>query len=141
MAIINRTVDASQQKEDATVNLGAVPTGLTRTVWIAPYPCRLETLKYAAVGLSGAPIHSLFKLRGITSEALGISGIVVQAVGTSGTQGFSGLAAVGSTLLDFAAGDALVLSPSVANTNVVDMCIEIAVKKLQDVVSYNGVIG
>lgn len=137
MAIVNRECDSSQQKDVVQAHLGPVATGVTRMLAVFPYPCMLETLKYAAIGLSGAPIHSLYKQRGLTTEAIGISGIVVQAVGTSGSVGFSGLAAAGSTLLSFNTGDVLLAVTSVANTAVADIVIEVAVKKLQDIVSYN----
>lgn len=137
MSIVNRECDASQQKDVYCDSIGAVATGVSIPLAVFPYPCVLQTLKYSAIGVSGAPIHSLYKQRGLTLEAIGISGILLQANGTSGTVGFSGLAAAGSTLLIFNTGDALHVVSSGSNAAVAAICYEVAVQKLQDIVSYN----
>lgn len=138
MAIVNRDVDASQQNEVVQVHKSTIPVTTLVGLFIAPFPCTIQTLKYAAVGLSGSPIWTFGKqsMAGST-VAIGISGLVVQAVGTSGAVNFSGLAASGSTLLNLAMGDYLYCVTSGANTALTDMVMEIVVKKTQDIVSYN----
>lgn len=137
MAIVNRELDVSQQRDVEQVGLGPLATGVTRMCAVAAFPFLVETMKYAAMGVSGAPIVSMYKQRGLTTEAIGLSGIVLQAVGTSGSVGFSGLAAAGSTLLIFNTGDVLVAVSSGSNAAVADLVLQVAVKKLQDIVSYN----
>ena len=137
MAIVNRDLDSSQQKDVIQVTARSVPVTQMVPLAVMPYPCTIETVKYAAAGLSGAPVWTFGKQSVGTTAAIGISGLVVQAVGTSGSVGFSGLAAVGSTLLNFNAGDVLYAVTSGANTALDYILLEFAVKKTQDIVSYN----
>ncbi len=83
---------------------------------------------------------SRFTSGGATAINLGISNLVLQNAGTSGAQGFSGLAAAGSTLLSLQAGDVLQIVTSVANGNATDLALNFVIKKVQDIVSYNGVV-
>lgn len=141
MALVNRDKDASEQKDVVTVTLGATATGVTAAIWIAPYPCTVQSARAVCTGISGAPIISFFKsaAAGITLEAIGISGLVVASLGTSGVLGFSGLAAAGSTLLDFASNGVLSVTTTGSNAAFVNAVIELVVKKTQDIVAHNGV--
>lgn len=147
MAINNRSLDASQQKDVYSFAGGIqgatqVSTGFTAWIAIMPYPCVIQSARLGAVGLSGAMQVALTALRfaaGGTSIALGISNMVCNEIGTSGIMGYSGLAAAGSTLLVLQAGDILQLTTSVANTAAKSLVLEIVVKKTQDVVAYNGI--
>lgn len=141
MAIVNRDLDASQQKDIIEVNLGAVATATTRFISLPPYACTIQTLVAAAAGVSNAMQVAFEKITGAGSSGvpIGISNLVLQNRSTSGPQGFSGLAAVGSTLLNFARGDCLQVVTSVSNGNATDLLLQIVVKKTQDIVSYNGV--
>lgn len=137
MAIVNRDLDSSQQVDALQISVGAVAVTKLVPLAVMPYPCTIQTIKYAAVGCSGNPIWTLGKQSVGTTVAIGISGMVLQNVGVSGSVGFSGLAAVGSTLLNFNAGDVLYAVTSGANTALEGILIELAVKKTQDIVSYN----
>lgn len=144
MAIVNRDRDASEQKDVIHfVSNAAVATGATLNAAILPYPCSLQSVKVAAFGVSNAMQLAFnvqrFTSGGLTLIALGISNLVLVNMGTSGAQGFSGLAAVGSTLLSLQAGDVLHLVSSVANGNATHLVVNMVVKKLQDIVSHNGV--
>jgi len=150
MAIVNRDGDASEQKEVFTAVYGNL-TGVTlaagaslRITGPMPYPFLVESGALAAFGLSGAPqvrlILDRFTSGGQTRMVCGISNMVTRAYLTSGIIGWSGLAPVGSTLLQGQAGDQLSLDIVGANTALTDLLVNVVVKKSQDIVSYNGVV-
>jgi len=142
MAICNRDMGASQQQDVYNVSLGAVGTGVTKYLAVMPYPCTMQSVRSAAQGLSNALTIAFEVIRGAGSSgiAIGISGMVLQNRSTSGVVGFSGLAAAGSTLLSFQAGDVVQVISSGANGAVSDLVLEMVVQKTQDFVSYNGVV-
>lgn len=144
MALVNRDKDASEQKEVIQVALGAVATGTTRNVAVIPYPCVLQSARAFAAGVSNAMQVAINNNRfvvgaGATAIAMGISNMVLQNQSTSGIQGFSGLAAQGSSLLVLNAGDVLQIVTSVSNGNATDLTMQFVLKKTQDIVSMNGV--
>lgn len=144
MPICNRDLDASQQKDVINVPVGSMATGVTRQLAVIPYPCTLQSVRYFAVGVSNAMQVAVNNYRfvvgaGATTIAMGISNIVLQNTSLSGVVGFSGLAAVGSTLLQFNAGDVVQIVSSVSNGNATDLVIDLVLKKTQDIVSHNGV--
>ncbi len=143
MAIVNRDKDASEQRDVISASLGALATGVTKQVAVLPYPCTLQSLRAAALGVSNAmqvaiQVNRFIAGTGATAINLGISNLVLVNVGTSGVQGFSGLAAVGSTLLALQQNDVLQIVTSVANGNTTDLAIEFVVKKTQDIITLNG---
>lgn len=142
MAIVNRDNHPSEQKVVINAQLGAMATGVTRFVAVMPYPCALESVRAAAAGVSNAMQLAFEKITGAGSSgvAMGISNMVLQNRSVSGVVGFSGLAAQGSTLLQMNTGDTLQVISSVSNGNATDLTLEFVVKKLQDIVSHNGVV-
>lgn len=141
MAIVNRDKDSTEQKEVGQVQLGAVATATTRFLHVAAYPFTLESVRASAAGVSNAMQVAFEKITGAGSSGvpIGISNLVLQNRSTSGIVGFSGLAAPGSTLLAFAAGDVLQVVTSVASGNATDLLLQLVIKKTQDIVSYNGI--
>lgn len=141
MAIVNRDLDASQQKDIVNAPLGAVATGVTRHVCVIAYPCTLQSVRASAQGVSNAMQIAFEVIRGAGSSGIpiGISNMVLQNRSVSGVVGFSGLAAAGSTLLNFVAGDVVQIVSSVANGNATDLTLQLVLKKTQDIVSHNGV--
>lgn len=144
MAIVNRDLDPSQQKDVVVYcSNGAVATGVTKFISVVPYPAVLQSLAAAAHGVSNA-MQVAFNLErftsaGVTVIPLGISNLVLQNFSVSGALGFSGLAAAGSTLLNLQYGDVLSMTTSVANGNALDLSLELVLKKVQDIVSMNQV--
>lgn len=136
MAIVNRDLDQSQQREVVDFVWGALATGVTVGVWIAPFPCTIQAVRHAAYGISGSPLVALHKMRGVTPEAIGISSIVLQAMGTSGSLGFSGLAATGSTLLNLDRGNVVFAVSSGSNSAVTQLQLSLIVKKIEDIVKH-----
>lgn len=142
MAIVNRDLDASQQKDTVTFFVGAQATGVTFPMAILPYPATLQSVRAVCVGISGAPSISFFNVAasGITLRACSISPMIIASVGTSGAIGYSGLQAVGHTSLNFAANGILMgLTDGGSGAAYTGACFEIVFKKTQDIVSHNGV--
>lgn len=167
MAIVNRDGDVSEQKEwitwssaqgsgtvGGTFGNGYVPTGAT--LYIAgpmPYPFSVQSVQALNPNGGSGAIQLAFSLArpavgGMTLIALGISNMVVTSgisfagfgySGTFSTMGYSGLAAQGSTLLLGQRGDVIVATTAGANTASNLLMIEMVVKKIQDIVSYNGI--
>jgi hypothetical protein len=149
MAITNRDLDASQQKDSFSWAYSknvhgktTINTGATFLVCMFPYAGVLQSVRSYGVGLSGSPSLDFKILRfaaGGTSIACSISSMIVNEFGTSGILGYSGLAAAGSTLLLVAPGDILAVQTGVANTAADSLLVQVVIKKTQDVLSYNGV--
>lgn len=144
MAIVNRTLDDSEQRKVFSASAGAVATGVTGIVAYAPYPCVLEAGSIAAFGFSGAPNYSLVVNRFIVGA--GVTAITV-AVGTSNAPsafGTSGsfqmvLPAAGSTLLSLQANDVLMYLSGVANTAVTGLNLSVVLNPIQDIKVQFGV--
>jgi hypothetical protein len=154
MAIAGRDLDVSERKvcfqwsnqfggQSLATNGGIViASGSTLFMFSVPFPCTIQSGAVYAQGVSAAAQIGLFVQRfvaGATTYAVGISNMVLTAFGTSGMQGFSGLAPAGSTLLNLLTNDVMVLQTSVSNSAVSQLIFELIVKKTQDIVSYNNV--
>lgn len=144
MAICNRDLDVSQQKVDVSVPVGAIATSTTKLIHLVPAPCTLVApILASAAGVSNA-MQVAFQVKrfvagaGETAIAVGISNLVLVNSATSGPQGFTGLAAVGSTLLSLQVGDAVQIVTSVANGNATDLALSLVFQKTQDIVSHNA---
>lgn len=169
MALVNRDKDASEQRDwiswssqgaafgfgvaGATGGVDSVPVGTT--LYLAgpmPYPYVVQSANAIAFGTSGAPQLSFFILRPVVGAAatlisIGISNMVVcngssfLGFGASavGYLGYSGLVAVGSTLLFGQRGDIIGANTIGANTACTTLNINLVVQKVQDVVSMDGV--
>lgn len=108
MAVLNRTLDVSEQRKvfELTVNtfatgtsLYAVPTGATYLIGVVPWASTLDVAQLAAYGLSGAPTYQINVDRFITGT--GFTTIIL-ATGTSNLAvafGTSGIGTVGSSLV------------------------------------------
>lgn len=150
MSIANRNLHLSQQLDWITYfspqsvgNSILVQTGATLLFQVMPYPATIQSGLVTATGVSAAMQLSLKVQRfvpgaGLTLITVGISNIVLQNMGTSGVLGFSGFPANGSTLLNLLTGDILFLQTSVAASAATALMVELAVKKTQDIVSFNG---
>jgi hypothetical protein len=140
MAIINRSLDSSEQKMVVSAVFNATTTGVSGLpVWRAPFPCLVVGVTATASGVSGSPT-SLLKLErftpGVGFSAVAIAGALTHvAFGTSGAQGFS-LVATGSSLLELAAGDQLTITTGGANSACQGLLIEAVVQALQDIKTF-----
>lgn len=140
MAIVNRDLDVSQQRDIITESFATV-TGGTYGVAVVPYPAQLLAAQTQSNGLSGAPNHSLWIQRfvagsGITSINIGAS-MVITTFGTSGSQGYTFNGANTTYLLQ--TGDLVMLSTAAANTATLNTTVSVVLKCLQDIKSTFGV--
>lgn len=136
MAIVNRSLDSSEQKDARTVNLRGTVTGKSDVLFHCPYPVSLVSAKSVAVGLSGAPTVALNINRfvvgaGDTSIPLAAA-LTLVAVGTSGPQSFT----VTSTAL-LQAGDRLVATQAGTNAACEQLAVAIVIQALQDYKTFN----
>lgn len=143
MAIVNRTLDASEQRKSFTCNYAATATGATIPVVMVPFNSTLDAVQLAAFGLSGAPTFDLRIQRfivgtGLTVIAGGATTATPPEFGTSGVLTMS-LATSGSTLLNLLAGDVLTLTSGGSNTAVKSLSVGICIKAVQDIKTTNGV--
>lgn len=144
MAIINRDLDASQQKDVLQFAApGGVATGVTLQCVAVPYPATLQAIQVSAVGISGSPTYGFGIGRfiagaGYTFIVGGATTITARAVGTSGPVAAS-LAASGSTLLSLQSGDVLCLLSAGANSAVAQLNVSFVVQALQDYKTMFGV--
>lgn len=142
MPIQNRDNGLSQQREVLSARVATPVTGESYALINVPFPCNVQAAYFGAQGLSGSPQYNLRAVRftsgGQTTINLGISNIIVAAaVGISGgAQGWSGLATLGSTLLQLQAGDVLVLGTAGTNAAARDLAVSIVVQKSQDIVQH-----
>lgn len=144
MAIINRTLDATEQRKTMTLNVNGssgivLITGSTYIAGIVPWPCTLDAGQLVAFGVSGAPTVALHVQRfipgtGFTTYviATGTSNLV-PAFGTSGV-GISAmiLPASGSTLLNLLANDVLGITFAGANSAAIFLSVSLVLKPIQD---------
>ncbi len=116
MAVVNRTLDPSQQRVVIQKGLvaGDLTNGISTPIVAVPWPCVLDAGEVYAYGTSGSPRFGLSVNRFIVGS--GFTGYVI-AVGTSNVPsavGTSGpfamvLPAAGSTLLSLQANDVVTL--------------------------------
>lgn len=151
MAIVNRDLDVSQQKEvhnwvsnfasGISYGLGLASGVTIKITGPMAYPGTLVGAQAVAIGVSGAPQVSFHIFRpgnGNTVIALGISNCVVINGISNAVTSYSGLAATGSTLLNFQRGDIFMITTVGANTACAELAVQLVVKKTQDIVSHNG---
>lgn len=149
MAIVNRDVDQSQQKVDYSYCFNPAASGLTNlvtgvslvAVGPIPYPYTLDSVRFAALGVSGAPVVRVLITRFVGGATTLVAGntMALQNFGTSGVIGNSLGFVVGNTLLAGQAGDYLGLDVFGANTAVQTLLVDYVVKKTQDVLQWNGI--
>lgn len=145
MPIINRAMDLSGQKDVYDITLPSqVSTGQSLLiVGPIPYPYIIDSIRLAAIGLSGAPtmrplIARFIPTVGYTVIPCGFTSITLANYGTSGNVGAS-IFAAGSTLLVGLAGDVISLDMGGSNTAASQITGELILRKTQDIVSYNGI--
>lgn len=136
MGIINRTNDASEQKESLRVELNATGTGIDYPVALIERPQVITDARVASLGMSGAPTSTLKIQRfiaGAGNTTIAISGaLTVAAYGTSGYQQYS-LPAVGSSLLYLQKGDLLVATTGGSNAGLVSQLVDVVVQNVADI--------
>lgn len=140
MAIVNRTLDPSQQQSEYTATYPLTATGVTLQIAAIPYPATLKAVAVSAIGLSGAPTFDLRVQRfivgtGVTSIAGGATTLTATAWGTSGVQSMV-LAASGNSLLSLQSKDVLALAVGGSNTAAANIVAAVVIQATQDILSW-----
>lgn len=145
MAIANRELDVSQQKEAVSSFVSSLAiAGSHAVVAYVPYPAELKYVSVSAVAATNSPVLSLEILRFITGAGATIIlgsavTLAVTAVGTSGQQGFS-LLGSGNTLIQLQAGDMIGLKMAGgASGSVANMAVSVVWKPSQDIKGAFGI--
>lgn len=134
-------MDVSEQKEVKEVRLDLLTTGATFAGVQIPWQCEIRDIYVTSRRLSGAPTVEVEKYTfagGLTVNSGVMAAQIVPAFGTSGAFRAS-LAAQGSSLLQCASGDVLVLVGAGTNAAADDLCVSIVLEKLQRIVATFGV--
>ena len=136
MPIINRSLDASEQKESLKLALSPAVNGQEVYVPIER-ACTITDAKVSLIGISGSPNVKLTGLRfiagtGGSSFAIGPT-FAVTAFGTSGYLSYS-LPATGASQLQLQKGDVVVLTQAGGTgAAAVSTVLDLVVQNIQDV--------
>lgn len=143
MAIVNRALDASEQKKVIPFALPLLANGATNIMAHIPYPCTLKSIQMAAVGVSTAPTIAVVCNRfivgtGFTAITL-VSAQVYPDFGVSGvlTSGLS-LPADGSSLLGLLPNDVIQCVGAVSNSASALLTGGLVVQPIQDIKQFLG---
>lgn len=143
MAVVNRTLDTSEQYKVHGIVSAAVATGVTLAVAHVAWPCTIKAAEVAAFGVSNTFSGCLYINRfivgsGLTVIALGTS-FAPPAFGTSGVpaSGVS-LPAVGSSLLNLQANDVITFLSAGSNAAVNTLSLQLVLQPTQDIRTYFG---
>ncbi len=134
MGIINRTLDASQQKEAFKAVHQTVVNTNERLVAIIERPCTLQQFASVCSGISGSPTAILRVNRfGSTSYLVGLT-MLVPALGTSGPLLAASLPASGDTRLALQKNDVItVLYGGGTGAAAEAVTVDIVVQNVQDI--------
>lgn len=136
MGIINRTLDASEQKESKAAVYRTVVTSTEAALCVIERPCTLQQFASVCTGISGTPSAILRVNRfGSTSYFVGLT-MLVPDVGLSGPMLAASLPAAGSTLLQLQKNDVITVAFGGANSAAVSVAAEIVVQNIQDIKSW-----
>lgn len=142
MAIINASLDSTEQNSVIGGGSAALATGVTLLLGMVPYSSTVQLAKVAAEGISGTPTGLLSIGRfivgsGNTSITVGFTSLTLQAVGTSGLQTIV-QAAAGSSWLQLQAGDRLYWTSGGSNAAITGLLVRVVIKAVQDIRSTLG---
>lgn len=139
MGIINRDMDASQQKFALQMNIQNSVTGEVGLLGVLPFPVTVSAARASVIGLSGAPTATLGIQRfiaGSGNTTINIaSALTLTAQGTSGVQSFS----LSSSSIQLQAGDVLQITHGAANAAAKQVCVSVVCQAVQDIRSFYGV--
>ena len=138
MAVENRDLGTTQQRDSYSFTLGAVGVGVTATVLVVPYPSTLAAATVFPYGVSGAPTATLditrFNAAGVTT----ITGVVstLTLAGATVPTGFT--VSSGASLVNLQTGDLLTYRGITANAAITTGNGMLVLQALQDIKTYFG---
>lgn len=135
MGIVNRTLDASQQKMLAAQTLKSTVTAKSDLVVHMPHPASIVSAKLSAVGLSGSPTAQIAIKRfvagaGETLIPVGAA-LALVATSTSGPQSYT----FSTTSLQ--SGDAVVCTHAGTNSACEQVHVALVMQATQDIKTWN----
>lgn len=145
MAVVNRSLDASEQRKVLSANFGLVATGVTLAVAQIPQPMTVQAIQIQAAGVSGTLSGGLYIQRfivgtGFTSIAFG-SSFAPPDFGVSGVPAVGvSLPAAGSSLLNLLANDTIVLKTTGSNAAAMNLSVNMVLLPTQDIRTFFGLI-
>lgn len=148
MAIVNRTLDASEQKRTFTASFysgaAGILNGSTLHCLTVPSDAKIAAIQIACTGLSGAPTVGLSVQRfivgtGVTTIQGGATTLTLPEWGTSGTIAMV-IASSGSSFLNVLANDVLTLTTA-GGTGAASkqLAVSIVLQATQDIKTQLGV--
>lgn len=143
MAIVNRSLDISQQREvyNARVPTTAVGSSTLISLFNVPYQSALRGAAIACEGVSGAVVGSVAVNRfvpgaGLTAILVAGASMALQNLGTSGVQGFT--VPIGGSVFQLLQGD-IVSLVLVGGNNILEAQVCLVLTALQDIKSPLGI--
>ena len=145
MAVVNRTLDGSEQRKVLSFNSGLVIAGVTLSIAQIPQPMTLQAVQVSASGISTGLSGILAIQRFIVGSGLtvinigssfafvdyGVSGVI--AAGVS-------LPAAGSTVLNLLANDVVTLKTTGSNGAAMTASVNLVLLPTQDIRTYFGLV-
>ena len=136
MAIINRTLDVSEQYLNAQAQVKGTVTATNYVVYRCPRAMTVKTAMAYSAGLSGSPTSTLYVERfvvGTGAATFAISGALTNtAFGTSGIQSFS-LFAAGASQNQLQAGDVIRVLAGASNAALTDLMVSVVLQNVADI--------
>lgn len=152
MAVQNRDLGTSLQREVYQENTGAVATGGTYTVGIVPFPSIIATGALNIFGISNTPIINIDVTRYLSAGVTTITGAIgtsqaalsaTLAVGFSAYSGYTFSNVLGTTIsapqVYLQTGDILTLRLAGSNANITGGILTLVLQALQDTKTHFGV--
>lgn len=142
MAIINRDLGHSQQRQVVHKVEKNLATGATTVICNIPWPCSLDIAQFSCVGVSGSPFYTLWIDRfivgtGATNFSVGTSTAAV-AFGTSGLPVGGISTIIGSTTFTFQSGDRLSFLSGGSNAAVDNIAMTVVLRPINDILKFFG---
>lgn len=140
MAVENRDLGTTQQRETYQITLGAGASGLvgvgtTAVGCIVPFPSTLAAGQAVGFGLSGTPALNLdvtrYNAGGVTTITGMISAYTVFGATIGAQNGFT--VSSGTSLVNLQTNDVISLRTSGANTAATQLAVCLVVQALQDI--------
>ncbi len=137
MGIVNRTLDASEQKEAFSVTQEALINSDVMNVKIIERPCTIQQVRSTCLGISGAPTGQLRVNRfGSGTFVVGMS-FLIPSYGVSGAMAALSLPAAGATTLNLLKDDLLYVTVGGGTGAAADaVTLEVVVQNIQDIKSW-----
>ena len=139
MAIQNRDLGTSQQRETVYSAYGAIATGGTQLICLVPFPAQVATGAVNFYGVSNTPALNIDVTRYLPAGVTTITGVITAQAQPGATIATGFTVSSGASLVSLQTGDQLVGRITGANANVTGAVLTLVLQALQDVKTHFGV--